>query len=312
MVFVSAEPDIEFAAPREFDNVVGNGMLGFSGLTTAVVQSDIQYDDSDEAHMFASPASDVYKEVFGERVTSMREFLHRSSLSFVYQHEHTSGVAGIASNRIPLKRMPPPPGVYNNGWWQGTTSSGAGQRVFYSKLHPLLTMSQCFVGYKGSVNVTVNVDQPNGVTDVDTLALYRVQNGSVLSSTLRLPQASLLMSSPGTGSLRARTTLGLTDSGRAGMGLTNTKTNTGLVAQLPYYSKSAFTLCGLYNEYNNQDSITDGNNDWWQAEWRYNKAASNETFFGSQTSVYYSSGPDFDLVFFVNVPIMAVVGITAV
>jgi hypothetical protein len=312
MVFVSAEPDIEFAAPREFENVTGNATLGFSALTAAVVQSDIQYDDGDEAHMFASPAADVYKEVFGERVTSMREFMHRSSLSFVYQNEHVSAVSGLASSRIPIKRMPPPPGVYNNGWWLGTTAAGAGQRVFYSKLHPLLTMSQCFVGYKGSVNVAVNVDQPNGTPISDTLAIYRLQNGSVLATVDRLPQSTLLLSSAGSGSARAKTTLGLTNSGRAGIALTNTKTNTGMVAQLPYYSKSAFELCGLYNEYNNQDSITDSNNDWWQVEWRYNKSADTDTFVGSQASVFYASGPDFDLVFFVNVPIMTLTNIAAV
>jgi hypothetical protein len=254
----------------------------------------------------------VYKEVFGERVTSMREFMHRSSLSFVYQNEHVSAVSGLASSRIPIKRMPPPPGVYNNGWWLGTTAAGAGQRVFYSKLHPLLTMSQCFVGYKGSVNVAVNVDQPNGTPISDTLAIYRLQNGSVLATVDRLPQSTLLLSSAGSGSARAKTTLGLTNSGRAGIALTNTKTNTGMVAQLPYYSKSAFELCGLYNEYNNQDSITDSNNDWWQVEWRYNKSADTDTFVGSQASVFYASGPDFDLVFFVNVPIMTLTNIAAV
>lgn len=314
LVFVSAEPDFHYAAPREFNTYSGNTITGLSSLTTAVTQSNIQYDDSHEAHSFIEePADgDLYKEVFGEKITSMREYLHRSSLSFCHQSLQTSTDVGIAQNWIPIKRMPPPPGVYNNGWSTATTVSGANQRVNYTRFHPLIALSACFAGYKGSVNVTVNVDQPTGVPIVDTLSLYRLQNGDGIAAAQRRPSTNVLQIASLSEPLATRTTLLNSVSGRAGQALTNTKTNTGLVAQLPYYASSAFQLSNMYNEYNNQDTLTDLNNDWWQIEWRYNKSSATNTYLGSLASVYYASGPDFDLIYFVNVPILNLVSATPV
>jgi hypothetical protein len=314
LVFVNAEPDIQFAGPREYNVYTGNNILSLSSLTTAVTQSDIAYDDADEAHHFTTPSGegDLYKEVFGERIVSMREYLHRSSVSFVYQHEQTGTEVGVAQNFIPIKRMPPAPGVYNNGWWTGTTTSGAGQRANYVYFHPLVAMSSCFVGYKGSVNVTVNVDQPSIVGGVDTLTVYRLAFGGSLAATSRRPGVAVIQNATLSSAAKARSSLLNTSSGRAGQALTNTKTNAGLSVNLPYYARSGFALCNMYNEYSNQDSLCDNNSDWWNIEWRYNKTNAATTSNGTQTTVYYASGPDFDLVFFVNVPVLTLVSVTPV
>jgi hypothetical protein len=202
--------------------------------------------------------------------------------------------------------------VYNNGWWLGTTTSGAGQTVFYTKNHPIVALGACFIGYKGSVNVNVNIDQPNTNNDVDTLCVYRVANGDALTATARAPAAFSLFTTAGSAALNTRDGLLSTDAGRAGIALTNTKTNTGLSVQLPFYSSAAFALFNPFNEYNNQDSLTDTNNDWWNIEWKYNKAANAATATGSLTSVYYATGPDFDFVYFINVPVLNLVSVTPV
>jgi hypothetical protein len=313
LVFVSAEPDFQFAAPREYAVYSGNNILGLSKDNVAVVQSDIQYDDSEEAHHFVAPMADdgLYKEVFGEKIVSMREYLHRSSASFTYASTTTGTTAGVAQNIIPFKRLPPPPGVYNNGWWLGTTASGAGQRVFYTRFHPLVSLTSCFAGYKGSVNVTINVDQPRGSTAVDTLAVYRVQNADGLSASSRRPIENLLQAG-GSAAINAKNEIVNTNSGRAGMALTNTKTNAGMCAQLPYYANSAFMVSDFSRMYNNQDLFTDANNDWWAAEWRFNRSNSATATEGVLSTVYYASGPDFDLIFFVNVPVLTLMGVTPV
>lgn len=314
LVFVQACDDFEFAAPRDFDVYNGNNILSLSPLTVGVAQSDIHYDDAAESHDIAptGKASNLYHNVFGERVSSFREYMHRSSLSFVYNPVNTSATAGVGVVRVPVKRIPPPPGVYNNGWWLGTTSSGAGQTVFYTKMHPIVGLGACFMGYKGSVNLTINVDQPVTNCDVDTLCVYRVANGDALSAAARTPQAFSLFTTTGSAAVNTRDGLLATDAGRAGMALTNTKTNTGLSVQLPFYSSAAFSLFNPFNEYNNQDTLCDTNNDWWNIEWRYNKAATATTATGSLTSVYYATGPDFDFVYFINVPVLNLVSVTPV
>lgn len=313
MVFVEACDDFEFAGPREFEIYSGgNNVLSLSALTTAVAQADVQYTDTAGAAELVprGNASNLYHTVFGERISSFREYMHRSSLSFVYNPVITDTNAGCASVRVPIKRIPPPPGVYNNGWWTGTTTAGAGQRVFWTRYHPLVAIGACFMGYKGSVNVTVNVDQPTGAPIVDTLSVCRIANADGLVANRRAPWTVTYFDTAVSAANATRQMIALADSGRAGMALTNTKTNAGLSVQLPYYSNSAFSLFNPFNEYNNQDTLTDNNNDWWGLEWRYNKAASATTATGSVASVYYATGPDFDFLFFINVPVLTMQVIT--
>lgn len=315
LVFASACDDIEFAGPRDF--IVyssGNNILSLNAQTVATAQSDIQY--TDEAHatelMPRGANHRVYDQVFGERIGSLREYMHRSSLSFLWYPGATTTDVGSGAVRIPIKRIPPPPGVFNNGWWLGTTSSGAGQTVFYTKMHPILSFSTCFIGYKGSVNVNVNLDQPVSTTAVDTLSIQRISNGDSLSAAARRPSLYTYSNPAASLAVNARADIIATDAGRAGMALTNTKTNAGLSAQLPYYSQSGFQMCDPRREYSNQDNFTDRNNDWWRIEWRYNKNNSATSTSGALTSVYYATGPDFDLVYFINVPVMTLVSVSAV
>jgi hypothetical protein len=316
LVFANVVGDFEFAAPREHKIWSAGSQLQLSSNTAAVTQSAITYDDEDESHDLAPSGAnlDVYHQVFGERVTSMREVLHRSSLAIIWEAMSYNGstAAGLYEFKIPIKRLPPPPGVANNGWNIGTTASGAGQRVFYTKFHPLLAIGSCFVGYKGSVNVTVNVDQPLGSNFIDTLSVSRIAYGDALSSSERLPSLNVLGEQTLTIDQNTRFDIQSVSSGVTGMALTNTKTNAGMAAQLPYYSNAAFSVMDVYREYSNTDVLSDSANDWWEVAWRYNKASGTNLFTGSVASIYYASGPDFDFVYFINVPILTSVAITTV
>jgi hypothetical protein len=314
LVFVQAGDDFEFAAPKDYIvyNTGNNDMMSLSGLTAAVAQSDVQYDDGEVAQTVVpvKPANSVYHQVFGERVSSLRQLLHRTSLSFVHTVGTTNTTPGMGVVRMPIKRMPPPPGVYNNGWWFGTTTTGPGQTVFYTMMHPIVAITSCYIGYKGSVNVTVNVDQANTGTDIDSLSIMRLQDGAGLTSGERRPNFNVLLNNAATPSTNARNAIRILDSGATGQALTNTKTNAGLSAQLPYYSGAGFTVSDLYAEYSNTDALSDGKSDWWQVEWRYNKSSSVDSLQGNLTNVFYSTGPDFDAIYFINVPILNLVVVT--
>lgn len=320
LVFVSAGEDFELAAPREWKVDDGSDILSWSNATAAVAQADIKYDDSDVEHHFNTDKGHgpLYKEVFGERVVSLREWLHRSSLAFVAEVERDGDLhasKGLARVTIPIKHIPPAPGVLNNGWWTGQTASGPGQTVNYTKWHPILAISSCFLGYKGSVNVTVNVNQPELAMAIDDISITRapMMQGSV--ADLRRPYWELLLRDTWTGSggaQRVRETVNAISSGVQGRALTNTKTNAGISANLPFYSNNGFFISDFSEAYNNQASIGDSNNDWFRIEWTYPKFNTTETYFenAAMTSVYYGTGPDWDAIFFVNVPIMFNVAVT--
>nr|ULF99943.1 MAG: hypothetical protein [Marnaviridae sp.] len=314
LVFVRAVGDFEFAGPREYSTWTGGNFLQLNASSSAVLQADVQYDDSLQSHDVtpSGATQTVYKQVFGERVTSLRELLHRSSLAILWEgmsYNSISG-AGTCQFRLPIKRLPPPPGVVNNGWNIATTSAGAGQRFFYTKFHPLTIIGSCFIGYKGSTNVTVNLDQPRDGPVVDTLTVSRRAYGEALSTSFRLPTLEVLGDPGQSIDSNTRADIIVTRSGAEGMALTNTKTNAGMAAQLPYYSRAAFSLMQPLQEYNNRDTLTDANNDWWETTFRYNKASGTNLLSGTLASIYYASGPDFELVFFINVPIMTLVSVT--
>jgi hypothetical protein len=316
LVFASAGDDIEFAGPKELDVWTASNVVSLSNLTTAVVQTD--FDQAVEPTNLTSDTfePDVYHEVFGERVSSFREYLHRSSLAFTYVFNETVGTgASTVRLNVPFKHLPPAPGIYNNGWNITTTASGAGQRTFLTRMHPITSIGSCFIGYKGSVNVTTNFNAPNGITWLDTLSLTRQQDAGTIANANRRPivveVAEALTTSANN---RASNTLFTSGSysGVTGRALTNPRTNTGLAANIPYYGQSGFRLFNMYNEYNNQTTLTDNNSDWWCWQAKYQKPAGVTTTGQATLDAYYATGPDFDLVFFINVPLLNTVLSTSV
>lgn len=316
LVFVSAAEGFEFAGPADFNVVSQTDNTIWYTLydnTQALAQSDITYDDAQPCGtLTADGTSDViYQQVFGERLTSLRELLHRSSLAYHYTPRQFNPLTtqGTAQVNIPIKRLPPTPGVSLNGWSEGTFA-GNDVRCFFTKFHPLDSIGSCFLGYKGSVNVTVNIDQTRSSGPCDTLQVRRLSRGEQLTDIQRRPNVQFYANETLSVDASTRADNAQVRGGIAGMALTNTRTNAGLSVQLPYYSAASFQLMDLNSEQTNTDLLTDRDNDWWQVEWRVNKSNSTGWFIGNNLQSYYSSGPDFDLFFFINVPILTKIQIT--
>lgn len=312
LVFVSAGEDIEFAAPRAIAAQQSTAVFGLSSATAATVQSETL---SITKLAGISREPDVYKEVFGERVSSLREYLHRSSLAFTYAFNVSQNTAeSIVNYSLPFKRIPPPPGVYQNGWDIVTTSSGAGQRYNFTRLHPILSIGSCFIGYKGSVNVAFNNNLPVDKTWLDSSTITRVQAGSALSNTNRRPYTFASLASATNASINNNQNNDEVQdaSGVTARALTNPRTNTGLCANLPYYSTAGFQLTSFSTEYSNTTLTTPNSSDWWMWVTKYQKSAGVTTSGMMNVDCYYGTGPDFDLVFFINVPVLYSVAITVV
>lgn len=306
LMFVSGGDNIEFAGPRNLGKLSTNSYSTMSLLTTSVAQSKIDYEEPEPptGHMDVV-APDVYKEVFGEKITSLREYLHRSSLSQSFR-----GNTGFdASIRwiIPLKHMPASPGVWNNATM--VLGAPAGSLGNVNQQHPIPYIANCFIGYKGSVNVTANIKPgPNALQSgyVDHLTIDRVPDAANLAAGNRVPnfQTGLTADTPVVGTKFANSQR----TGLSGRTLTNTRTNASIQANLPYYSSSGFYIGDLYTTYNNTDTLTDANNDWWELVAQFPSAAATPVI--SFFDVYYGTGPDFDVVFFINVPIETAITMT--
>lgn len=297
MVFVAAAKGFQFAAPRDVTPYTATKFYPLFPKSTGVLQSE----DIGSGVPLAPVTSDgeVYAQCFGEKIVSLREQLHRSSLAFGWNTSANDATVGKVFTNIPIKRVPPTCGFVDNGWL--TVNNGTNlQTANFCKLHPINMIIACFAGYKGSTNVTVNLDQSTTATYIDTLSITRMTDMSVSAFGARLPTTTLYMASTASQARSLYQFNRFVNAGRAGEALTNTRTNAGLSANLPYYVAAGFNISNPYREYSNEDVLGDANNDWWNLEYRFDK--SNGQVNDITANVFYSTGPDFDVVFFVNVP----------
>nr|ULG00009.1 MAG: hypothetical protein [Marnaviridae sp.] len=303
LVFVSAAKDFELAGPVAHRYLGATTGLSMSNLAGTVAQSDIVYDiNAPETSTVGTTSSPtVYHDVFGEQIASLRQLLHRSSRAIVVaEGSDTTPPDGLAFYNIPLKRLPPPPGLWNNGWY--STTAPAGSLIFPFNWHPLTWFTYCFAGYSGSTNVNVNVLNPDMDNPgwVDHLSLTR-GTIDISSSSQRIPVRQVITVA-NTAAAAAQRLSGERESGASGMALTNTRTNTGMSANLPFYNPASFLIADPYKTYNNQDPFSGGDDDWWKVTAMYpiKGAPTKEPWF----DIYYGSGPDFNVHFFVCCPIV--------
>lgn len=299
LVFVNAEPGFQYAAPRDVSAYDSSYLYSLNDLSTGVVQSG--YDAGNDAPLARTTKDDsIYTHMFGEKIVSLREQLHRSSLSFIWSWSDGGSTPLKLACRMPVKHLPLTAGNVDNGWLATTVNAVGGVRVNFCQHHPITLITSCFAGYKGSTNVTVNVDHSTTSSLASSLSITRIQDGDLLSAGSRRPQNYWLNQSGNTQVLSLAYYNRNVPSGRTGEALTNTLTNAGMSANLPYYANSGFFVSGINNAYSNTDTLSDLKNDWYAIEVRTDKGV--DAINDISANVFYSTGPDFDCVFFVNVP----------
>lgn len=294
LVFVRAGKDFQFAAPCEIDP-----NWTHSAIESTVLQSEKIYTLGN-----SGDDTNVYKEVFGEQISSLRELLHRSSLSYNISPP-LAATAGSFNSIIPIKRYPRPPGFFNNGWDSGETATAGTYKPYnFSRMTHLNWTLPVFIGYKGSVNVTVNVVNNFNANSLDRIEISRRNPGQSSVDTTRRPDyftlADTLSYSKRAKQMNTQTKWG--HDGLSGSALTNQKTNAGMVANLPYYTISKFLTTDPYVQYSNQDVITGSNDDWFDLQISTYKNTADLFAKGLYYQVFYASGPDFDVVFNLSCP----------
>lgn len=295
LVFVRAAENIEFAAPRDLPNT----------LTSLVLQSDKQYVTQD----FGNPSvshPDTYLEVFGEKIVSLRELLHRSSKAYTGIIPRTGNWNGDKMTfYMEIQRLPRKYGYTPSGWntGAGTLVPGSNFPFNYCKNHPINWVVECFVGYKGSVNYTFNTSQYNSR---DTVAL--ASTGIVRCSRVPaepLPHFLAIPSAFSTSQNAKELNCGdfTEKQGGSGLALTNQYTQTGLSANLPYYSRSEMFYNNSDNVHKVSGTLDESHLDWFEYVAKRGIVANTpDNDFG--VDVYCGTGPDFNAIFFLNCPVV--------
>jgi hypothetical protein len=103
--------------------------------------------------------SDAYNEIFGEKIISLRQLLHRQSKAWTQVIPKDADWAGNQMIfHIPFQRLPRPYGYTALGLSRadGTIVPASNFGFNYVRVHPITWVKSCFLGYKGSTNWTFN------------------------------------------------------------------------------------------------------------------------------------------------------------
>lgn len=290
LVFVRAADNIEFASPNEILN-----------KTHMVLQSKKEFvmgqpSDSD-------PMS--YSEVYGEKISSLRQLLHRQSKASTQVIPRTANWDGstlIAT--FPFQRVPKYYGYTGRGGEQafGTIAPATGFGFNFVRIHPICWLQPCFLGTRGSTNWTFNVVNNDGKSTVPVMSIGVCRNPDAANNK------AYYYAIPGTLSTSSlmkehNNSTGVERQGAQGMALTNQYTQSGISVNLPYYNRYKFLVNNAFLSYNLTDSGNDEKNtDWFELTVKrgITPATTDSNVF---IDTYVGTGPDFDFVFFINCPV---------
>jgi len=254
-----------------------------------------------------SIGEECFKEMFGENIISFRELLHRQSKACTHNIDKdlaTNAWAGDYMDiNIPINRIPRAYGYALNGWHFATATVGApGSYPFnYVRSHPLIKMLACFVGYKGSVNWTLNARMVGSANTVTHVSVCRNTDTPSVK-----PTGSSILNSSSKSTIAYKMNdegWAIDASGASGIALTNQVTQAGLSFNIPYYNNYKFEVANFNKIYNASVSGWGVERDYYNIH-VFRKNTLNTPDNDLSIDAYCGTGPDFDFVYFLNCPVL--------
>lgn len=298
LVYMRAGDDFVFSVPKEIS------VLNTTRDPAGVIQSSAVEDIAQKASKLDSNIAIL---TTGESFGSLRPLLHRTSLSHVLGLLNaTTGSIGNVLVNAGLWRVPI--GVGRSTMAYTDTGDAIPYQFSYSFNHPIDWVLEMFLGYRGSVNLAVNVA-------AKSRSAYEVN-----SLTLSRWYASPLIGAPPTRSIAKTTTPfiqsisaardaitvsgGLTaaNSGQNGSSVTAPIGQPGLAVNIPQYSKLRF-----YTAFHTNRSMDVSEGVKFYDEAKLTVGLSNTSTPSTanpwpRADVYYSAGVDFQPLFFMCTP----------
>jgi hypothetical protein len=287
-VFVRAADNFEVALPSD--------VLGFTHLT---VQSQDEVSIGETTTVIAGNAigtshPERYHINMGENIKSFRQVLRRTMFSeALMSGDQSSYFFSLTSHRH--TKYPRPPGFISAGYYLANKTLVAGTAPFnFSRMTHYNWIAPCFVAQRGSMMWNVNVDTNGTGRLINDLSITRYGTTIVAGDW------------NSTSGVASGTANAYVDFARAnnttlqGTSLTNQSTQTALGVLYPNYNQFRFQLTDPY--YINLGTSIDGSDvDTFTLRVRSSPLAGA----GSNNYVikkYCSIGPDFSLMFWINVP----------
>lgn len=301
LIFANTAPDFQVSVPNELPD--------WSFLT---VQSQEEDQLVDVAQVTMPP--DTNAVTVGETIASLRTMLHRTSFyhrEFMGNPFSADGVyytkgAYTLVNYVP--RFPVEYGYSTEAVNYATGIIAPTKNQFqYSPSHPINWITNCFVGYRGSIVHQYNLIA-NGSVLPDEVAVERDPRSHILDTA---PRQAINRFSVGTNTSQASTLSRVPTStqlnvkrgviGQRGMAITNSNTQSAISVVTPQYSKWKFRPA-----YVKRRDIVSGISEKESIKVAVTMRAGSTTTTADDgwpiLSTYISGGVDFDPIYFVCVP----------
>jgi len=296
LVSVRGGDNLEYAAPRDIQKnwsmyVPQGGSYAPEAEVTIgpVVKND--YDAKYLMHM-------------GERIISIRQLMQRYTLKRIERVEQdNNNPSNVMTTRRVFKRVPPTFGYSSYGidFAKGIVNTSATFQFNWVMNDPITYYKPCFVGLRGTVKWTFNIDNSIGYTP--HMRVYRLgvqPNDAVAQFTSTSQPGPLLFTTSNTVtnySVAGNFYTNTIQPGNSGGAIVNTLTNTGLNVEAPNYNHKNFeSAAPIISDINSGlgsdiDSLV-------------LEVNATAIPFSYNIYSYVAIGSDFDLLYFMNTPVI--------
>jgi len=289
LVFVKGAKNLEFCGPREL-----SGKMSLYAIQGDFDQNVSSYDLGCKPSVADPNTNLVY---MGEHVASLRQLMRRAAAYKRIVPAENTTTEYVMTTRVILGRQPQYPGFDTDGFDTAIgLTSAVSEPYNWANWSYATWFSCCFVGSRGSYNYFINADHLESVGSI-SVARATVTHSSTnfLNIDLDLPVTN------STDLIRRFCDTENQSIGLAGMNLTNQLTMAGVNVAVPMYSRYKFLnnsvsdrTLGSSTDESNTDSIS-------ITTITQSRTDQSQKFL--TIDLYVSAGTDFNLIFFLNVPV---------
>jgi hypothetical protein len=289
-VYVRAGTDIEYANPSTIDEAGNLSMFQpqFEELSGSTPADNVMLAKT------GGTADHQYLVHYGENVRSLRQLLHRyefSSMEMITLSD--TGADKLNSFRKNFYKLPRSPGYTDDSAVLARNQANTADYGYnFVNMTNLSWFINGFLCYRGSLNWTFDVSSADG--PVHHLKVFKDNTGASNASTTAFAYSTT------TSAKRAALMTSCRNSGACGQAMTDQRTNAGLNVVCPNMSRYKFQSTNP--RYANIGYIPDGSNLDAFVLIGYFPYPSSTTTAPVIVSTYNSTGVDFGLHFFINVP----------
>jgi len=304
LFFVSGGPDFEFANPSDH--------LGNSYTEENPSFFDLQAEDHVELTsgkmvmgQESKPHPDRYGLNFGECICSLRNILHRYSVSDTIRLDDNA--AGSYTLYIKTYKH----ALLSPGYIGQNISTSANKVVAASgtapyafvAMHPIAYISAMFAAYRGSLNFVLTPSADRSFEDVRVVRQTQIINTTSEKYRIGATADSLGIVASQAGYMRFSNCgeFGY-KSGNSGMGITATRTNTSLMFNLPDFKKENFFLSDFGSSVAGLDSDGSKNQGAMLRLTYYTDIGATAWATRASLQTEAAAGPDYTCLFFLCCP----------